>query len=219
MARAFARCARGLLTAVVLLSSGICEARDDSQFWLEEKWSVTLTNTLKLVGKTEERFQDDMSDFYSQVASVGFSWKAQPWLKLEPAYYYQWTQRTGRDTNENRVYLNATPGWSWGRVHLEDRNRIEFRHLNGRDDWRYRNKPKLGIELGRGWYEVEPYVADEVFYGARAGEWNRNRIYLGVEKPLTKQVGTDFYYMIQSDKQGRDWNEFHVLGFAVDLKL
>ncbi len=202
-----------LLTCVAAVPTA--EAHDDWQLWLEQKWSVKLTKTVKLVGKTEERFRDDMSDFYSQIAAVGVSWKALPWLKLEPYYYYQWTEQPGRDTNENRVFLNVTPGWSWGHIHLEDRNRIEFRHINGRDDWRYRNKPKLGVELGHGWYEIEPYVADELFYGARAGEWSRNRVYLGLEKPLTKSLGTEIYYMIESDRTGRDWNEFHVLGVAV----
>ena len=195
------------------------EARDDWQLWLEEKWSATLSPKVKLVGKTEERFRDDMSDFYSQIASVGVSWKVLPWLKLEPWYYYQWTEQTGRDTNENRIFLNAIPSCSWRQLHLEDRNRIEFRRINGVDDWRYRNKPKLSAEFGRGWYDVEPYVADEVFYGARAGEWNRNRFFLGVEKPLTKALSAELYYMVQSDKTGRDWNEFHVLGIAVNLKL
>ena len=167
---------RFLLVSAFFLRCLPCEARDDWQLWLEQKWSVKLATSLKLVGKTEERFQSDMSDFYSQIASVGFSWKALSWLKLEPAYYYQWTERAGRDTNENRVYLNVTPGKAWGRFHIEDRNRIEFRHINGVDDWRYRNKPKLGVELGRDWYEIQPYVADEVFYGARAGEWTRNRV-------------------------------------------
>jgi len=209
----------GALTVLVVLGTAgrSVEARDDWQLWLEQKWSVKLTNTVKLVGKTEERYQSDMSDFYSQIASIGVSWKALSWLKLEPAYYYQWIERSGRDTNENRVYLNVTPNWSFGSVQVEDRNRIEFRHVNGVDDWRYRNKPKLSVEVGEGWWAVEPYVADEVFYGDRAGEWNRNRFFAGIEKPLTSQLSADLYYMIESNKTGRDWNEFHVLGAAANL--
>lgn len=108
---------------------------------------------------------------------------------------------------------------SWGPVQFEDRNRIEFRHINGRDDWRYRNKPKLSLELGRGWYAVEPFVADEVFYGARAEEWNRNRIFLGVGKTLHRVFDVELFYMIESNKQGRDWDEFHVLGVTTDVKF
>jgi hypothetical protein len=134
------------------------EARDDWQLWLEERWSVALTKAVKFVGKTEERYRSDMSDFYSQIASVGLSWKALPWLKLEPYYYYQWTEQAGRDTNENRVFLSITPGWSWGRWRIEDRQRVVFHHINGRDDWGYRNRPKLSVAIGHGWAEVEPYV-------------------------------------------------------------
>ena len=178
-----------LLVTACLIGSHPAEARDDWQLWLEQKWSVGLTKDVKLIGKTEERYRSDMSDFYAHVAFIGVSWKALPWLKLEPAYHYEWTEQAGRDTNENRAVLHVTPGWSWGPWSFEDRNRFEFRHVNGRDDWRYRNKSKLGVAVGRGWYAATPYVADEIFYGARAVEWTRNRVTLGVEKPLTKQLG------------------------------
>jgi len=212
--------ASGILGLSVFLGAHVCEAHDDWQWWFEQKWSVKLSPAVKLVGKTEERFREDMSDFYSQIASMGISWKVLSWLKLEPHYYYQWTEKTNDDTTiENRLFLNVTPSWSLGPVHLEDRNRVEFRHINGLDDWRYRNKPKLGVELGTGWYAVEPFVADEVFYGARAGEWNRNRVFLGVAKALGSHADAELYYMIESNKQGRDWNEFHVLGVAIGLKF
>lgn len=137
---------------------------------------------------------------------------------MEPVYQYEWSEQTNGDTTiENRLYVNVIPSGSWGRLHVEDRNRLEFRHVNGTDDWRYRNKPKLSVELGQGWAEVEPFVADEVFYGARAGEWVRNRVFLGVEKPLTKQLSAELYYMIESNRKGRDWDEFHVLGVSLAL--
>ena len=216
---------RRLLVALSVLVASVAsialtppaEARDDWQLWLEQKWSVTLSPTVRLVGKSEERFRNDMSDYYTQIASVGVSWKALSWLKLEPSYHYQWTEQASRDTNENRIYLNVTPAWSAGRMSVEDRHRVEFRHINGIEDWRYRNRPKLSLEVGEGSWEVEPYVADEVFYGARAGEWTRNRFSVGVEKPLTRQASAALYYLIESNKTGRDWNEFHVLGIGVNL--
>ncbi len=154
-----------------------------------------------------------------------------PWLRVTreaseglfdraPGYHYQWTEGVGaRDTNEHRVFLNVTPSWSRGRVSIEDRHRLEFRHINGREDWRYRNKSKLSVKVGRGWWAMSPYVSDEVFYGHRAGEWNRNRVFLGVEKPLTTQVSTDVYYVLESNRKGRDWEEFHVLGLAMSVAL
>ena len=196
------------------------EARDDWQLWPEQKWSVKLSPHVRLVGKSDERFKDDMSTFYKQTNNVGCSFTVLPWLKLEPMYDYEWTEKANGDTTvEHRLFLNRTPFRSWRKIKVEDRNRVEFRHINGVDDWRYRNKPKLSVKIGDGWYEIEPYVADEVFYGARAGEWTRNRLYLGVEKPLTTELGSELYYMVESNRTGRDWEEFHVLGFAVNLKL
>ncbi|MBI3331237.1 MAG: DUF2490 domain-containing protein [Candidatus Omnitrophica bacterium] len=209
-----------ILMAVVAADAALAppaQARDDWRLWLEQQWSLPLSPDLKLVGKSEERFQADMSDYHVQVASIGVSWKLLPWLKLEPMYHYQWTESPGNDTNENRLFLNATPSWSVGPLRVEDRHRVEFRHINGRDDWRYRNKPKLSLALGCGWWAVESYVADEVFYGARVGEWNRNRLFLGLKKRITAHVGAELYYLLESDKTGRDWDEFHVVGVVMDL--
>jgi hypothetical protein len=206
-----------MVVLISLVVMPMAEAQDDWQLWMEQRWSVALSPRLKLSGKTEERWRDDASDFYSQVVSLGPSWKALSWLKLDTGYHYQWTEQAGRDTNENRIFMSATPFWSWGAWSFEDRHRLVFSHINGRDDWRYRNKPKLSIELDRGWYQVEPYVADEIFYGARAGEWNRNRLFVGLEKQVTKTLGAEVYYLIQSDRRGRDWDEFHVLGVATNV--
>ena len=196
------------------------DARDDWQLWLEQRGSVKLSPTVKLVAKAEERFRDDMRRYYFQVGSVWVSWKALPWLKLEPGYHHQWSEaRNGSDAEEHRLFLAATPGWSVGRFHMEDRSRIEFRHIDGVDDWRYRNKGKLNVEVGARWYACEPFVADEVFYGARAGEWTRNRFSIGIEKPLTKELSTELYYLIESNRRGRDWDAFHVLGVVMDVAL
>jgi len=161
-------------------------ASDDWQLWIEQKWRLKLHPALSLMGRSDFRFRNDMSDFYKQTDNIGLSVKPVAWLKVEPVYQYEWSEQAKVDdtTIENRLYINLTPTGSLGPLHFEDRNRIEFRHINGRDDWRYRNKPKLSLELGRDWYAFEPFVADEVFYGARAGDWNRNRVFLGVGKKL-----------------------------------
>jgi len=207
----------GLCGLCVCSATAVCEASDDWQLWIEQKWRLKLHPQLTLMGRSDFRFRNDMSDFYKQTDNIGFSMKPLSWLKIEPVYQYEWSEQAKVDdtTIENRVYLNLIPTISWGWLHLEDRNRIEFRHINGREDWRYRNKPKLSIEIGKGWYAVEPFVADEVFYGARAGEWNRNRVFLGVAKELSRFVEAELYYMIESNKQGRDWDELHVLGLTL----
>ena len=209
--------------AVSLLLALTCppsEARDDWQLWLEHKWSVKLSPEVTLVGKAEERFRDDLGDYYKQIARAGLSVKPVPWLKLEPYYNYGWSETSGdTTTRENRVFLNVVPLWSWGPVHLEDRNRVEFRYRNGVDDWRYRNKPTLSLDIGRDSYGVTPYVANEVFYGARDGAWNRNRFSIGLKKAFAQKLGTEVYYLMESNKDGRDWNEFHVLGVVMQVNL
>ena len=96
---------------------------------------------------------------------------------------------------------------------LSDRNREDFRFVNGDFSFRYRNRVTLEREIhlfkGR---NITPYVSGEIFYDTRYKTWNRNRFAVGVQQslrrgPLRKmllpkrQVILDLYYMRQNDSR------------------
>lgn len=202
-----------LLTALPLT----CLAGDDWELWTELKWKKKVSPELSLQGGSYTRFRRDLGEFYKQGGYVIFSAAAKPYLKVEPGYLYEFSERPrSHDTvSEHRLLLNLIPHTRLGRLHLEDRSRIEFRRINGVEDWRYRNKPKIALSLWKGsFWEAAPYLADEAFYGFRAGEWNRNRFFVGVEKRLTRRLSAELYVMVESNKTGSDWAEFHVLGLT-----
>ena len=96
---------------------------------------------------------------------------------------------------------------------LSDRNREDFRFVNGDFSFRYRNRVTLERELhllkGR---TITPYVSGEIFYDTRYNIWNRNRFAVGVQQslrrgPLRKmvlpkrQIILDLYLMRQNDSR------------------
>ena len=96
---------------------------------------------------------------------------------------------------------------------VSDRNREDFRFVNGDFSFRYRNRVTLEREVhlfkGR---NITPYVSGEIFYDTRYKTWNRNRFAVGVQQsllrgPLQKlllpkrQVILDLYYMRQNDSR------------------
>ena len=100
-----------------------------------------------------------------------------------------------------------------GDLLLSDRNREDFRFVNGDFSFRYRNRVTLEREIhllkGR---TITPYVSGEIFYDTRYNTWNRNRLAVGVQQslrrgPLRKlllpkrQIILDLYYMRQNDSR------------------
>ena len=113
-----------------------------------------------------------------------------------------------------------------GDLLLSDRNREDFRFVNGDFSFRYRNRVTLEREVhlfkGR---TITPYVSGEIFYDTRYNTWNRNRFAVGVQQsllrgPLRKmllpqrQVTLDLYYMRQNDSRS-DTKHVNAIGAAL----
>ena len=112
-----------------------------------------------------------------------------------------------------------------GNLLLSDRNREDFRFLNGDFSFRYRNRVTLEREFQLQKRTVTPYVSGELFYDTRFDSWNRNRLAVGVQTslrrgPLRKmllpkrQVILDVYYMRQNDSRS---NPAHVNAIGASL--
>lgn len=100
-----------------------------------------------------------------------------------------------------------------GDLLLSDRNREDFRFVNGDFSFRYRNRVTVEREfhLFRK-RNITPYVSGEIFYDTRYRAWNRNRLAVGMQTslrrgPLMKmllhkrQIILDLYYMRQNDSR------------------
>jgi hypothetical protein len=100
-----------------------------------------------------------------------------------------------------------------GSLLLSDRNREDFRFIDGDFSFRYRNR--VTIERESHLFKqraITPYGSAEIFYDTRYSAWNRNRLTAGVQTslrrgPLLKmllpkrQVILDLYYTRQNDSR------------------
>jgi len=100
-----------------------------------------------------------------------------------------------------------------GELLLSDRNREDFRFVNGDFSFRYRNRMSIEreVDLFKG-RTITPYVSAEIFYDTRTSAWNRNRLAAGFQQslrrgPLRKmllpkrQLILDLYYVRQNDSR------------------
>lgn len=113
-----------------------------------------------------------------------------------------------------------------GDLLLSDRNREDFRFINGDFSFRYRNRVTLEREFHLFKQRpITPYVSGEIYYDTRYRAWNRNRLAAGVQTslrrgPLRKmllpkrQVILDLYYMRQNDSRS-DTQHVNAIGAAL----
>lgn len=102
-----------------------------------------------------------------------------------------------------------------GNLLLSDRNREDFRFIDGDFSFRYRNRVTIERELHLFRERaVTPYVSGEIFYDTRYSAWNRNRFAAGVQIPLRRssalkmlmpkrRIILDLYYMRQNDSRSQ----------------
>ena len=113
-----------------------------------------------------------------------------------------------------------------GELLLSDRNREDFRFVDGDFSFRYRNRVTIEREVhlfkGR---TITPYASAEIFYDTRYNAWNRKRFAVGFQQSLRRgplrrmllperQVILDLYYMRQNDSRSETQ---HVNGIGAAL--
>ncbi|MGB2599822.1 MAG: DUF2490 domain-containing protein, partial [Candidatus Omnitrophota bacterium] len=159
--------------AAITISSIICFYNSFNAFALEDgdwqlwntdgiEWKATKKVKLKIA--EELRFGDDMSRLYYYHTEGGFDLKLFDWFTFGADYRQVWQKTGNKWKQEDRPQINGTFNWDFKGFKIQDRNRLEYRIRKWtRDDWRYRNKLALLVPLKFEKFEIEPYVADEIF--------------------------------------------------------
>lgn len=81
---------------------------------------------------------------------------------------------------------------------LSDRNRVDFRWLDGSPKHRYRNRLKLEKTFDVGRCQLTPYAHAEPFYDFKPRDWSRLRYAVGAEWNITKRIILEGYYLRQN---------------------
>jgi uncharacterized protein DUF2490 len=114
------------------------------------------------------------------------------------------------------------------KILLSDRNREDFRFVNGDFSFRYRNRVMLEREFQLPRRSITPYGSAEVYHDSRFRVWNRNRLTAGVQIQLKralpllsrviprKQIILDVYYTKQNDSRSQP-HHIHALGTALAI--
>jgi hypothetical protein len=86
-----------------------------------------------------------------------------------------------------------------GTILLSDRNRLDFRIVDGEYRPRYRNRLKVERNFKTGRFELNPYAHAEAFYDWHLNTFNRFRYTAGIEWTVTRHIILESYYTRQRD--------------------
>ncbi len=204
-----------------------------NEFWPEIDVYINLKPKLRLylLGTVSKSVEDgelrNAQGFEAQIG-VHIDYLPNEHVILRTGYRFGTSVgETGEPFKEHRLLTEQTlrkliPGG----LMLSDRNREDFRFVNGDFSFRYRNRVTVEREFHLlKQRSITPYVSGEIFYDTRYRTWNRNRLAVGVQTSLRRgpvrkmllpkrQIIMDLYYMRQNDSRSEIP---HVNGFGAAL--
>ncbi len=180
------------------------------EYWSHYEAGKSLNEVLDFKLKPELRFKEDFSTYYYSHVDIGLDWKVNDWFILSPYYRYINEEKKGGWTVEHRPHLNATFKWKTIGLNFSDRNRLEYRIKEDKEFFRYTNK--LTVKTAKfTTFEIQPYIAEEPFYDFDINEFNKNRVYGGVDIKIIKDLKVGICYMFESNKKQDKWGNVNIL--------
>jgi hypothetical protein len=181
-------------------------------FWPTLDLHAQLASNIRLLAFGESKKDQDVP--YQQAdfgAAIGYQWKRLAGLhpfNIDPdrehflvtglGYEHLRTFEPGSDSVENRLLFSTTPrAKPLGPLLLEDRNRIEFRWVDGDYSTRYRNRLTASADLETGGFRFSPYASAEFFYDITDGAWKQQQYAAGLQVPWRSLLRVDLYYLRQ----------------------
>lgn len=175
----------------------------DTQAWPEIYLWKNLTEQVALAGFSELHIGDNMTTPVEEQVGVGFSYTPKAFISFVP--FYRWIANQSRrdhHTQESRpqidVILRIPLLW---RFDINDRNRFEFRWIDGEPSQRYGNRMLLEHPLQFAKKRFTPFAGVEWFYDTRYHAWNKTRYSAGLRLPITPHMEISPYYLRQNDSR------------------
>lgn len=211
-----------VVLGMVLFLAVNAHAYDDGDFqvWNTDVEEVKLNKSSKLIFEQEFRWGDNASDFYYQHYDQGYQYILNKYLSLGGGFRYIKEKKLGKFRDESEPYFAAFTNWDLANFKFSDRTRIEYRYYDYQvSSWRFRNKLDIKFPWKFTKFEIQPMIADEIFFRFNGIDLNENRLYAGFAFTLMKNLKGELTYLFKSNKNTGTctWYDTNVL--SAKLKL
>jgi hypothetical protein len=119
-------------------------------------------------------------------------------LVVGGGYEYLHTMDQGKLTIENTIIAQGTPHIVLAGLTLGNRNRTEFRWINGLSNFRYRNRLTVTRQSQVRAFRFAPYAYGELFYNSTLHSWSAREYAAGVQFPYKSRLMLDTYWLRES---------------------
>ena len=136
---------------------------------------------------------------------------------LAATYEYSYASEPNEIKREHKLMADATVRYNLPRDFLlSNRNRFEFRWVNGDFHLRYRNRPSVERPFKIRKRDVTPYIAAETYWDQRYSEWNMFKFITGVQIPLYRRMSIEALYERQHCTTCTDTNT-NIFGLNLNI--
>ena len=208
MARALRLAAAFLLVA----ASVRAQSSDATVLWPTVNGWLQLPSHLRILatGQLQDATNADYQEWTGGIG-IGYQWKQilkQHLVNINQdkeskvtggvGYEYVATDVPGNDKREDRLVLTVTPrARPAARWLVEDRNRFEFRWVNGKYSTRYRNRLTVEHDLKFSDFRMTPFAAVELYYSFSSGTLDEEQYSIGLQFPFHPVAMVEVYYLRQ----------------------
>lgn len=205
-----------IIAQVMLLSSVSFASRNgNGEYWQKFGIDYDLNKDWKITVREELRFGRDNGNPYLHNTDIGLIYKSLgDWIDLGFNFKKEY-EKDGSDKfrHENRPNFNIMLKGRIFDFDVGNRTRLEYRDFELKEDvWRLRNKTTVNLPFKLTRFNLQPYIADEVFTNLGESDINQNRLSAGFSFKLAKNIKAGIYYMLKSNKTTDGWLQTNVIG-------
>ena len=179
-------------------------------FDINEDWKFAVTEELKL--------GEHNGNPYLHNTDMGLVYKSfGDWIDVSLNFKKEYEKDSaGKFRHENRPHINIMLyGKAFG-LDLAHRSRLEYRDRQHKETvWRLREKFRIKLPYKFTKFNLQPYIADEIFLNLGEDNVNQNRFFAGFSGKLAKDIKINLFYMWKKSKITGGWRDTNVIGTQI----
>lgn len=205
-----------IIAQVMLLSTVSFASRNgNGEYWQKFGFDYDLNKDWKITVREEFRFGRDNGNPYLHNTDIGLIYKSLgDWIDLGFNFKKEYEKDSSdKFRHENRPNFNIMLKGRIFDFDVGNRTRLEYRDFELKEDvWRLRNLTTVNLPFKLTRFNLQPYIADEVFTNLGESDINQNRLSAGFSFKLTKNIKAGIYYLLKSSKTDDGWLQTNVIG-------
>jgi hypothetical protein len=205
--------ALAILVALCTATAAHAGGEGDFDYWAKAGFLIPIKEDWRFRFDQKFSFTDEARRFdnHQQEYGVIYSGLAD-WLDLGFSVKQRFV-RDGDDWDrETRPLLNVTVKSTLFGCGLSNRSRVAFRSREVDDDvWAFRHKITVKSPAKFTRWEIQPYVAEEIFIQFDDADFNGNRVTGGLYIPLHDKIRLDLFYAWQLFEDDGSWHDTNLL--------